>query len=238
MSNATAKAGCAPGAYYRKLVSTVDTWTRIEATMTLPTVTFDPSRRSPDGKPLDNASVYLGGRSSGGEIDCGLSWEVVRQPDGSVSTDRKAFRPFWRNKQWHTAPAKPELYFMPGDVVRIRVETTKVDQLTMTIERLEDSSRHDLFAIDFDAPGFGPTMRQELKVVSAIDQSGNEGQPVQPTKTSVEGLLLGVTLAPGSDSPVGAPSWTELRCPDAKYFDVLRLDDGRERIGISGEPSD
>lgn len=127
---------CFPGAYYRKAVSSFDTWTGIEAIVKLPEMDYDMSRLKPTGRPLDNASIYLGGRAGDQEIDCGVSWEIIKEADGSVSKVGKAFRPFWRNDQWHSGPAKPEYYYRPGDVIRMKVENTQDGKLLMRIDLL------------------------------------------------------------------------------------------------------
>lgn len=87
---------CFAGAYYRKLVSSVDNWVGISGTVVLPQITFDESRKNPKNTKqyLDNPSVYLGGLMDGQETDIGLSWEVIKDKDGKVSESRVAFRPF------------------------------------------------------------------------------------------------------------------------------------------------
>ena len=81
-----------------------------------------------------------------------------------------------------------------------------------------------VFSVEFAARGFGPSRRQEFKIVAAIDQSGNEGRPVQPTKARVDGVAWKVTLL-RAGTPVRDASWSDLRCPSARALD--------ERIGFS-----
>src|SRR5215218_5895731 len=120
---------CFPGAYYRKAVSSQDTWSGIEGVITLPQFTPDPDRINPDtGRSLDNPSVYVGGRAENQEIDCGVTWEVTKDANGKVSHAAKAFRPFWRNKEWHSGPAKPDYYYYPGDQLRIRLESAEANK--------------------------------------------------------------------------------------------------------------
>jgi hypothetical protein len=75
----------------------------------------------------------MGGNAAGEEIDAGLSWEVIREPDGTVSKQRKAFRPFWRNEGWHSAPARPEYYYYPGDTVMMSVVSDAPRKLRLEI---------------------------------------------------------------------------------------------------------
>ncbi|MGI8905443.1 MAG: hypothetical protein ACR2IE_03010 [Candidatus Sumerlaeaceae bacterium] len=293
---------CFPGAYYRKAVSSQDMWSGIEGVITLPDFQPDPERVNPDnGKSLDNPSIYLGGRAENQEIDAGLSWEVIKEPDGSVSPIRRAFRPFWRNKEWHSGPAKPDFYYYPGDQIRIRLETTEANKLRMSIELLsrgesgkpkalepappsdplttataetettgssvagkttntkailatgtvptsssEKGHGKDFAAtspdaltslsVNFDAPNFGPGRIQEFKRVNAIDQSGNEGRGVVPTKARVmdatwtEVYLLRRRLR----VPMTDNRFTDMRCPDKKHFTVFSFDNTGERICIRG----
>jgi hypothetical protein len=246
---------CFPGAYYRKAVSSADVWTGIEGTVTLPAITFDESRRNPKkpGQYLDNPSVYIGGRAGEQEIDAGVSWEVIRERDGSVSNARKAFRPFWRNKGWHAAPADPALYFYPGDTIRLRIETPATNKLTLTVqlvERGEEGKRasaglqpstrpaREPLKVEFDAFGFGPGKAQQFKRVNAIDQVGREGKDVDATRTQATGavwkeafLFRGVVKLPFAPG-----RFTDMRCPDSKHFNVEPLDGGGERIDIHGSP--
>lgn len=128
---------CFPGAGYRKAVSSHDNWTGIDTIVTLPTPQYDPERLRSTGRPLDNASVYIGGHAGKQEVDCGLSWDVIREPDDKVSSNPKAFRIFWRVSNWNSGPARPEYYFYPGDTVRMVCRTTgKPDELEMQIDLL------------------------------------------------------------------------------------------------------
>jgi hypothetical protein len=236
---------CFPGAIYRKAVSSVDAWTGIDAVVTLPAFVPDDARRRPSGRPADNASVYLGGRASDTEIDAGVLWEVIRQPDGTVSKVGKAFRPFWRNKKWFNAPAEEQYYYYPGDTIRMRVWTDAADKLKMQIDLLArrgDQIDHrrppiSTLSVDFDAPGFGPGRRQEFKRVTAIDQAGNEGKPAQPTTARVEACVFcSVYLLRGQERlPMTAERFTDMRCPDRRFFAVDEpTDEGGERITIDG----
>jgi hypothetical protein len=123
---------CFPGAIYRKAVSSDDLWTGIEGIVTLPRATFDPQRTNPKtGRPLDNPSIYMGGRAGQREIDAGVSWEVIKEPDGSVSSQRKTYRPFWRNEKWNSGPAQPEYDYYPGDTILLSVVTRQADKLEL-----------------------------------------------------------------------------------------------------------
>ena len=236
---------CFPGAIYRKAVSSVDAWTGIDAVVTLPTFVPDQTRLRPTGRPADNCSVYFGGRAGNTEIDAGVLWEVIRQLDGSVSKVGKAYRPFWRNKKWFNAPAEAQYYYDPGDTIRVRVWTDAPDKLKMQIDLIArrgepiDHRRPPIstLSVDFDAPGFGPGRMQEFKRVTAIDQAGNEGKPAQPTRARVEDCAFrSVHLLRGEERlPMTAPRFTDMRCPDHRFFTVAdSTDDGGERIGIDG----
>jgi hypothetical protein len=235
---------CFPGAIYRKAVSSIDVWTGIEATVTLPTLVTDPARIDEKTKrPLDNASCYIGGNAEGAEIDAGVSWEVIREADGTVSAQRKAFRPFWRNKQWFNAPARPELYFYPGDTVRMSVWTSAQNKLTFRVELLGRggeplaASPISKYEVEMDAPHFGPGRRQQFKRVSAIDQMRNEGQPAQPTNAHVDGAVwTHVQLMRGEERrAMTAERFTDMRCPDATLVDVKSMDDpSAERVELRG----
>jgi hypothetical protein len=223
---------CFPGAVYRKAVSSVDRWTGIDATIVLPTLQTDPDRLDPRGRPRDNTSHYVGGRAGETEIDAGVLWEVIREPDGSVSRDRKAFRPFYRNEKWHNAPAEPRFYYQPGDTIRLRCWTEEPEKLKLRIDLLARFGQPtppepiSTFEVSFDAPGFGPGREQEFKRVSAIDQTGNEGKPAQPTRASVAGATWkNVHLLRGNERrPMIVERFTDMRCPDRALVTVRPLD--------------
>lgn len=93
------------GAWYRKVVSSKDSWVGIEATVTLPEVVIrrydgdydETLPYDPKVKNLDNPSVYLGG-NAGSESDVGLGFSrTLYNANGSTLTvSSYAFRPFWR----------------------------------------------------------------------------------------------------------------------------------------------
>jgi len=269
---------CFPGAYYRKAVSSMDHWTGIEGVVTLPTPELDPTRRKPTGRFLDNPSIYMGGRCGDQEIDAGLTWEIIREADGSISAVGKAFRPFWRNHGWNSAPARPEYYYYPGDTVRMRCAVAGPGKLRIEVELVSravgksadepaSGSLHTppraatvasatpattatvtatadtgIFSADFDAPGFGPNAFQQFKRVNAIDQSGNEGKPVAPTRASVEGAVWSeVWLLRGDERLPMIPSrYTDMRCPDPSHVIVKPAGapgSSGEEISIHGNPA-
>ena len=235
---------CFAGSTYRKAVSSTGAWTGISGEVVLPTFTPDPKRKNPKtGKPLDNPSVYLGGHAGPTEIDCGVSWEVIKEPDGTVSKIGKAFRPFWRNKKWSAGPADPQYYFYPGDTIRITCWTEAADKLKMKIELLarKDQPRPDkpisTLDADFDAYTFGPGKDQEFKRVDAIDQSGNEGKPFQPTDATVSGLeWVKVDLLRGDERLPMIPSrFTDMRCPSPHLVKVSEANAaGGEKVDLIG----
>ena len=241
---ALSKRPCFPGAYYRKAVSTVGGWQGIEGILIVPSFIPDPSRvDAKTSKVLDNPSVYFGGNSGEQEIDAGLTLEVVRLPDGSVSRDRPAFRPFWRNTGWFSGPAKPEYYFYPGDRVKMACRVTGKDKLGLEIlllERGEAGLRAmqayggvattatvagdpiSSLSVEFDAKGFGPDAKQEFKRVNAIDQVGNEGKAVKPTAARVEGAAWDEVwlLLAGERLPMTAGRREDMLCPAPGHFKV------------------
>lgn len=271
-----ASAPCFPGAYYRKAVSSFDQWTGIEAVVKLPQPEYDMSRTRPNGRPLDNASVYLGGRASDQEIDCGVNWEIVRESDGTVSTTGKAFRPFIRNEAWHSGPAKPKYYYYPGDVIRMRVENTSDGKLLMRIDLLaragdegaqlepvtevdettpivasEDATPANpknfattpvdaisSFTATFDAREFRVDGIKQFKRVNGMDQSGNEGNPVQPTNTRISNAIWQqVWLLRGMNRlPMTRERFTDMRCPDDVHIQVTPVGITGENVTLVGNP--
>lgn len=244
---------CFAGAYYRKAVSSVDEWDGLDTTVRLPIPLYDLSQVKPaTGHPLDNASVYLGGSASGQEVDAGLTWSIIREKNGSVSSVGKAFRPFWRVTQWANAPAEPRYYYYPGDVIRLSVYTPEAGKLTMEVEVVErtEASKENLralgteefdafFTTTFDANGFGPGQLQEFKRVNGLDQFGNEGKPVRPTRTRIEeaewiGAWL---LRDGERLPFTAARYTDMRCPDSTHIVVRETENtaqGGEEVWLHG----
>ncbi len=272
-----ASAPCFPGAYYRKAASSFDQWTGIEAVVKLPNPHYDMSRTRPNGRPLDNASVYLGGRAKDQEIDCGVNWEIIREADGSVSTMGKAFRPFIRNEAWHSGPAKPEYYYAPGDVIRMRVENTTDGKLLMRIDLLARAADADAlikpvtevdettpvvaskpargdnpnhlstmpldsissFTSTFDAREFRVDGLKQFKRVNGMDQSGNEGQPVQPTTTKItDAVWQQVWLLRGHERvPMTPKRFTDMRCPDPAHISMQPFGLTGETVSLIGNPS-
>ena len=85
------------GAYFRKVTSDAQVgYSGIRAEGHLPVMHFDPSRFyvSKHGLdhyetgPLDRPSIYLGGRTSGVEMDVGLTWDRVYDGKQATYTDR------------------------------------------------------------------------------------------------------------------------------------------------------
>ncbi len=241
---------CFAGAYYRKLVSSVDTWGGIGGRVVLPTNVFDPARVNP-AKPaqfLDNPSVYMGGNMGNQETDIGLTWEVIRDESGAVTADRRAFRPFLRRTAhagsgqvalYENAPAEARYYWYPGEEVLMSVKIVANGILRLTIEGAGKK-----FEKDFEAGGYTLTGKGEFKRVNAIDQVANEGKPVQPTKTKVTGaewkssFLYRVVNGTLVETPFHDGRYTDMRCPSTNYFSIFSsVEDrakGGEKIEIYG----
>ncbi|WP_090779401.1 hypothetical protein [Pedobacter sp. ok626] len=233
---------CFNGAYYRKVVSSKDVWLGIAGTVVLPKITFDPSRRN-DKKPgqfLDNPSIYMGGSMNEQETDVGMTWAVIREEDGKVSAERKAFRPFFRRAgypktgqkdSWQDAPARKEFYWYPGEEVSMSLRVVSDGKLRFVIE-----GAGKRFEADFDSDGYHMNGVGEFKRVNAIDQVRNEGKPAQPTKTRVENSTWKETrlfrLQAGKviSVPMHKGRFTDMRCPDARYFKI-KANKKQEQIG-------
>lgn len=241
---------CFAGAYYRKLVSSVDTWGGISGKVILPTTTFDPSRINPT-KPmqyLDNPSVYMGGNMGGQETDIGLTWEVIRDENGSVTPDRRAFRPFLRRTAhggsgqaalYENAPAEARYYWYPGEEVTMSVKIVDNGILRLTVEGAGKK-----FEKDFEAGGYTFAGKGEFKRVNAIDQVANEGKPVQFTRTKSFGIdwkrtdLYRIVNGALVETPFHDGRYTDMKCPNANNFSVFSTAEdrskGAEKIEIYG----
>jgi len=240
---------CFQGAYYRKVVSSQDKWIGIKGLVTLPTIKFDESRKndSRPGQYLDNPSVYMGGLMDGQETDIGLTWEVIKHEDGSISKERLAFRPFFRRTDhksgqkniWVNAPASKEFYWYPGEEVQMSVEVVADGYVKIVVDgagkRYEDT---------FECAGYTLSGIGEFKRVNAIDQFRNEGKPAQPTKTIVENSKWKYTtlIRQEKGKPVDVPMhngrFTDMRCPQVSFFNLIQskieTGIGAEVINISG----
>lgn len=231
---------CFPGAFYRKAVSSFDTWTGIAGFVKLGTPQVDEDRLDATTKqPLDNFSVYMGGNAGGNyEVDAGLTWEFTKDEKGQKSARRNAFRPFWRTKTWNSAPDRKEYYFYPGETVQMAIFITAPKKLRLVISNGRDKT----FQTDFDADGFAPNIMRQFKRVNAIDQVRNEGKPVQPTKAQVTGAewsstyLLRGAGAEAKQIPMDKSRFTDMRCSDATHIVVTTVDaaKGAEKIDIFG----
>jgi hypothetical protein len=245
-----ASKSCFAGAYYRKLVSSVDIWGGIGGRVILPTIVFDPSRINP-AKPaqfLDNPSIYMGGNMGGQETDIGLTWEVIREENGAVTADRRAFRPFLRRSShagsgqaalYENAPAEARYYWYPGEEVWMSVKIVSNGVLRLTVE-----GGGKKFERDFECGGYTFAGKGEFKRVNAIDQVSNEGKPVQATNTKVAGAEWKVTyiyrMVNGAlvEAPFHEGRYTEMKCPSSNYFSIFSTQENRsqgaEKIEIYG----
>jgi hypothetical protein len=233
---------CFPGAYYRKAVSSFDVWTGIVGVVKLGTPKVDEARLNAATKqPLDNFSVYMGGRAGEQEIDAGLAWEFTLDENGKKSERRNAFRPFWRNETWNSAPAEKQFYYYPGETVQMAVIVAGPGKLRLVIA---DAAQKKVFQTEFDAKSFQPNVPRQFKRVNAIDQFGNEGKPAQATKAQVAGaewlqtLLLRGAGSEAKQLPMDKTRFTDMRCPSEANIVVTATDaaKGAEKIDIFGTP--
>jgi len=244
---------CFNGAYYRKAVSSKDVWLGISGTVILPRITFDQTRRNKRNPAqfLDNPSVYMGGNMNEQETDVGLTWAVIKDEAGKISSERKAFRPFFRRTAfaktgqkdiWQNAPAQEEFYWYPGEEVKMSLQVVAEGKLRFIVE---GAGKH--FQADFESDGYHMNGIGEFKRVNAIDQVGNEGKAAQPTTTKVEGAtwkktnLFRLHLGRVIQVPMHQYRFTDMRCPDVKYFNI-KADKkqqaiGAETINIFGVPN-
>lgn len=244
-----ASKSCFQGAYYRKVVSSMDVWSGIKGEVVLPKTEFDPARVNP-GKPkqfLDNPSVYLGGNMGGQETDIGLTWEVIRDEKGNVTEDRRAFRPFLRRAAhssgqaslYQNAPAQDNYYWYPGEKVLMSLEIVSPGILKFSIEGAGKK-----YEATFESAGYTLGAVGEFKRVNAIDQVANEGKPAQATKTKVlEAVwsstnLLRYEAKQVIEVPMHEGRMTQMACPAVQYFKIQQgtasLKKGGESIWISG----
>ncbi len=240
---------CFEGAYYRKLVSGTDHWIGISGTVVLPHIIFDETRKNPK-KPqqyLDNPSIYLGGNVDGQETDIGLSWEVIKDKQGNISEARVAFRPFLRRTSHKSGqesvflngPATEEYYWYPGEEVFMSLETVEKGLVKFVIK-----GAGKYYETTFSCAGYALENKGEFKRVNAIDQMGNEGKPVQTTKTKVIGGkwlhtdLLRMEQGNILTVPFHSERYTEMNCPKVNFFSVINSDvdkrKGAEEINING----
>lgn len=238
-------ASCFAGAYYRKAVSSKDFWLGIGGTVVLPTLTYDLTRANPSklGTYLDNASIYLGGTSDDQETDIGMTWEVIREADGSVSKERKAFRPFMRRTShksgqaavYQNAPATSNYYWYPGETISISIEVIEPKKLKFIVEGAGKRYEEIL-----EANGYQKEIMANYKRVNAIDQVSNEGKPVQPTTAKVTGAKwLDVYLLRNVNSqvvkaPMHSKRFTDMQCPAKSHFVITASGESGEFIDLFG----
>lgn len=237
---------CFPGAYYRKAVSSLDVWTGIGGIVKLPVPKVDPDRLDEkDKQPLDNFSIYMGGRAGEQEIDAGLSWEFTIDEKGERSKARNAFRPFWRNEKWNSAPAQKQFYWYPGDTVAMAVLVTAPGKLKLYISDATPQPART-FSVEFDARSFQPRVSRQFKRVNAIDQRHNEGRPVQPTRAEAVGAVWQETFlfrgeaAAAQRLSLTPKRMTDMRCPSPAQARVTATEAerarGAESVDIFGTP--
>lgn len=235
---------CFAGAHYRKAVSSYDSWTGIAGFVKLGTPKVDEARIGEKSKqPLDNFSIYMGGSAGGKfEVDAGLTWEFTVDETGKKSDRRNAFRPFWRTQKpgdWSSAPAKKEFYFYSGETVQMAILVAGPKKLRLVVS----DGKGKTFQTDFDAEGFVAGAPRQFKRVNAIDQVGNEGKPVLPTKAEITGsewlqtILLRGEGSAAQQLPMNSSRFTDMRCSNGAVV-VTPVDaaKGAEKIDIFGAP--
>lgn len=243
-----ASSPCFQGAYYRKAMSSQDYWLGIKGEFVVPTLIDDPSRVNP-AKPaqyLDNASIYLGGTSDGQETDIGFTWEVIKDDNGVVSADRRAFRPFLRRTAYKSeqaalyknAPAEKRYYWYPGETVTMSVQVINPKKILFVVD---GAGKH--YEEEFDAAGYQPGFKAVFKRVNAIDQVSNEGKPVQPTRAKVLGgkwnkvVLFRKVDGQIHEVPMNTKRFTDMRCPNSANFSIAKIaTDDSEAVDIFGTP--
>lgn len=240
---------CFEGAYYRKVVSSEDTWRGINGRVVLPELKLDERRLNPmkPNQYLDNPSVYMGGSMGGQETDIGLAWEIVKDENGIISSERKAFRPFLRRTDhasgqpalFENAPAVANYYWYPGEEVYMSVMVIAEKRIRFTVEGAGKK-----FERDFDCAGYSLKGNAEFKRVNAIDQVANEGSPVQASSTQIlnstwrETNLYRDVQGKITEVPFHSGRSTTMTCPEASNFRLeatqKELSIGAETISISG----
>ncbi|SFE11141.1 hypothetical protein [Flavobacterium phragmitis] len=240
-----ASSPCFAGAYYRKAYSSKDYWLGIGGTVTLPVIAYDPSRTNPkkSGAYLDNASVYLGGNSDEQETDIGLTWEVIRETDGSISKEHKAFRPFLRRTGYKSgqtayymnAPAEAKYYWYSGETVTMSLQLIESKKLKFIVEGA--GKKYEQI---FDVDGYDPTVMAQYKRVNAIDQVANEGKPAQATTAKVTGakwveaFLFRSVDGNVVKAPMHTKRFTDMQCPAKSHFKLSSFGESGESIDIFG----
>lgn len=232
---------CFAGAYYRKAVSSFDTWTGISGTVVLGQPIVDETRLDEKtAQPLDNFSVYMGGNAGGKqEVDAGLTWAFTHDAAGRQSIRRRSWRPFWRTKIWSNAPPSNAYDWFPGDTVQMEVILIAPKRLRLIVKDAGFHPRKS-FSADFDADGFTPEVTRQFKRVNAIDQFHNEGKPVKPTGANVinSEWLNSFLLRGNKKLAMNKFRYTDMRCSDATHIVVTPVNvmKGAEKINIFGMP--
>ncbi len=169
-----------------------------------------------------------------------MTWEFTTDANGKKSTQRNAFRPFWRTKTWNAAPAQKEFYFYPGETVQMAVLVAGPNKLRLIVS----DGKSKTFQTDFDAEGFASGIPRQFKRVNAIDQVANEGKPAQKTTANITGaewlstILLRGAGADAKQVPMTMEKYTDMRCPNVNNIVVNETDKakGGEKIDIFGMP--
>ena len=91
------------------------------------------------------------------------------------------------------------------------------------------------YETEYECAGYTVGGSGEFKRVNAIDQVSNEGKPVQSTKTKVENSvwkeswLLREYEGEVVRAPMHTGRYTDMRCPDAKYFNIVSSDEDKKK---------
>jgi hypothetical protein len=258
--SARAAGSCDEGGCYRKAMSIPDVWTGIEAVVTLPD--FDLNIAPGINGATETPSVYLNSLAGEREINCGLTWSAIPEANGVLSKEAKAFRPFWQSEEWHQTPQNQSFHYYPGDTVRIRLETTEANRMSMHIELLQrpgmavvsnkenpgksnsypgflttSSDAVTSFSGFFRAEGFGPGQVQEFARVISTTRPGTGGRKgLAPlTRIGVTEFKEVWLLRGHKRVAMGAEQFTGVQCPGAELVSIAAVGASGEQVAIQAK---
>ena len=95
------------------------------------------------------------------------------------------------------------------------------------------------FTTIFAASAFQVGGLQQYKRVNGLDQSGNEGKPVQPTGTVIKDAVWQEVwlLRDNKRVPMTPERFTDMRCPDPKHITVSPVGLSGETVILTGSPA-
>jgi len=195
-------------------------------------------------KSMDSPSIYMGIKQAvgGKEIDVGLNWEISKNAEGALSQTQNSYRPFWRIDGWNSAPVDPKYTWFSGDVIKVDLVIIGDGKMKFTVQDAQTNPKK-IFETELDVPGVKLAGSHESKMITSIDQFGNENQLAKKTNAQLLKMEWWERhLVDSSQKRIPLNSKvinSSAKCLDKNIkISQIKRNVGGETIAITGEKND